>query len=68
MSEQLVCHCNRCRRRIPVPKRCRTKIRWSIDPFRREPYDLCPNCRDDLQRWLGLVPDDSEGEGQGVRP
>jgi hypothetical protein len=42
MAETLTIKCDRCGSRIG--KASRTRIRWSVEPARREPVDLCPDC------------------------
>jgi hypothetical protein len=54
MSEVTVISCNKCGAR--VGRASRTRIRWSAQPARREPWDLCPTCRDELLEFLGELP------------
>lgn len=55
MADYSIVKCDRCERRIELPRRYRTRIRWSRAPERRPPYDLCQACRVELTQWLGLL-------------
>lgn len=59
MAETLSVTCDRCKRRIGVPKRRRSRIRWPRDSD-RPPYDMCIDCAADLLEWLGLAPAESD--------
>ena len=61
MAENLTIVCDRCRER--VSKRDRSRIRWSVQPVRREATDLCPECRDWLLQKLGKLPLDLLAQG-----
>lgn len=52
--EFLSIRCDRCR--SPVPKCERTQVRFGRDPVRRDPYDLCRDCREWLEVELRLAP------------
>lgn len=55
MADRTLSICDRCTKTIPLPRRYRTRIRWSRAPERRPPFDLCQSCRAELSQWLGLL-------------
>jgi hypothetical protein len=63
MTESLTIICDRCHER--VGKASRTRIRWSAEPTRREPTDLCPACRDSVMELLGII---APANNSGVKP
>ena len=65
MSETLVVVCDRCGRR--VGKAERVKIRWGSQPSRREPNDLCGDCRGALTEWLDHRPTNATAPTPRVR-
>lgn len=67
MADYSIVKCDRCMNSIPLPRRLRTRIRWSRLPERRPPYDLCQSCRAELSRWLGIL-DHSNPEPEAVEP
>jgi hypothetical protein len=54
MAMNITILCDRCHKR--VAKASHTRIKWSREPDRRDPTDLCPECRDDLLEHLGILP------------
>jgi hypothetical protein len=54
MAESTTIVCDRCK--TQVGKGSRTRIRWSVQPEKREPTDLCPSCRDSLLEHYGMLP------------
>lgn len=54
MATSVTITCDKCHARMG--KASHTQIRWSKQPSRRDPLDLCPECRDSLMEHLGILP------------
>lgn len=62
MAETIRVTCDRCGAR--VSPEARTRVKWSKVPERRDPTDLCLDCRESLDAWVASPPNPPRSGGR----